>query len=92
MNNEKASLSSMTNQDTVSSNVLDEERTETAAANEENSNPSGMTSEAPPHIREQDVVPTDDKPSEMEPHVNGDLVVEEQLELPPVQEPIVAEY
>lgn len=80
-------LHSANKKDTGLSNATREEKIEVAAANEEDSTMSSETSEALP----LNVVHSD-KPSEVESHVNGELVVEENPQPALVPQPITAEH
>lgn len=61
------------------------------AVSEDSGTMSCNASESPSLIEEQNAG-TSDKKIETEPHVNGDVVVEEQPQLALVQEPIAAEH
>ncbi|KAF7817252.1 protein WVD2-like 5 [Senna tora] len=89
-NDGKTALSGVTNEDTPLSNVRGKQKSQMDADYEENGTSSYSASEAPFLIEEQNA--TIDKPIETEPHVNGDVVVEEQPQIPLVQEPIAAEH
>ncbi|WJX41772.1 hypothetical protein P8452_29080 [Trifolium repens] len=79
---EKTSLSSVTTEVTTLSIATREEKVE-AAAIEENNALSDETSETPS---------LNIDPSEVESHMNGDIVIEEKPQRTLVQEPIAAEY
>lgn len=83
MNDEKASLSSVTADVTTLSIATKEENVEAAAAMEENNVMSDETSET---------LSLNIDPGEVESHVNGDIVIEDKPQLTLVQEPIAAEY
>ncbi|CAL5205010.1 unnamed protein product [Lathyrus oleraceus] len=83
VNDEKASLSSVTADVTTLSIATKEENVEAAAAIEENNAMSDETSET---------LSLNIDPGEVESHVNGDIVIEDKPQLTLVQEPIAAEY
>ncbi|CAK8568625.1 unnamed protein product [Lathyrus sativus] len=84
VNDEKASLSSVTSDVTALSIATNEEKLEAAAAIEENNAAlSDETSETPSLNIE---------PGEVESHANGDIVIADKPHLTLVQEPIAAEY
>ncbi|XP_058785879.1 protein WVD2-like 5 [Vicia villosa] len=83
VNDEKASLSSVTTDVTTLSIATKEETVEAAAAIEENNALSDKTSETPS---------LNIDPGEVESYENGDIVIEDKPQLALVQEPIAAEY
>lgn len=83
MNDEKASLFSVTTDVTTLSITTKEEKVEAAAAIEENNALSDETSETPSLNIDS---------GEVESHVNGDIVHEDKPQLTLVQEPLAAEY
>ncbi|KAI4337319.1 hypothetical protein L6164_015750 [Bauhinia variegata] len=88
--NDEKTLSSVTSKDS-NANETGEEKTEMATVNDENNSSSSMTNEAPLLMTEKTEVPSNE-PNEMESHMNGDILVEEQPQLALVQEPIAAEH
>ncbi|CAJ1972077.1 unnamed protein product [Sphenostylis stenocarpa] len=81
---EKSSVSRAAKKDTNLSNATGEEKTNTIAGNEEKGNLSSETGDTVP----LNVVPSDNKPSEEDSHVNGDIAVEGNPQPSLVQEPV----
>ncbi|XP_017408104.1 protein WVD2-like 5 isoform X2 [Vigna angularis] len=84
---EKSSLSRAAKKNIKISNATGEEKTETIAATEEKNILSSETDDAVP----LNVVPSDNKPSEEDSHVNVDIAVEENPLPPLAQEPVATE-
>ncbi|XP_027939865.1 protein WVD2-like 5 isoform X2 [Vigna unguiculata] len=82
--NEKSSVSRAAKKNINISNATGEEKTETIAATEEKNILSSETNDVVP----LNVVPSDNKPSEEESHVNVDIAVEENPLSPLAQEPV----